>query len=39
MPKKRPLEERLIETEDKLDKLKLEKSIRELKARVARKRR
>lgn len=39
MPKKRPLEDRLAETEDKLDKLKLEKTIKELKARVSRKRR
>lgn len=39
MPKKRPLETRLSETEEKLDQLNLEKSIRDLKAKVHARRR
>jgi len=39
MPHKRPLEVRLREHEEKLDKLKLEKAIADLKARLPRRRR
>lgn len=40
MPRKRPLDQRLRESEEKMDKLKLEKAIKDLKDRLpARKRR
>lgn len=39
MPRKRPLELRLKEAEEKLDRLKLEETIRQLRARIPSKRR
>lgn len=34
MPRKRPLEQRIREHEDKMDKLKLEKAIKDLKEKI-----
>lgn len=39
MPKKRPLDVRIREHEEKMDKLKLEKAIGDLRARLPRRRR
>lgn len=36
MPKKRPLQDRIDETEERLDKLKLEEKIQELRRKVKR---
>ena len=39
MPRKRPLDVRMREAEDKMDRMKLEKAISDLKARMPRRRR